>query len=302
LEFSISGSILSDRVLTAGGGGLMNNPIFARPHHTSKNSPGIKVRFKMKQALIHVFKRLGRSQKKTDKQSVAALHPDMVEAEFWELYHFCKPYTMTSVERMYSLYGSVNYVLSRGLEGDFVECGVWRGGSAMLIAKMLCNRNITNRKIFLYDTFEGMPPPSDMDVTFNGQEADGLLKASVNNKEVSVWCLADLPDVKKNLSSTGFPEANLVFIAGKVEDTLPTNLPTGKIALLRLDTDWYESTKHELNVLFPMLVENGVLIIDDYGHWQGCRKAVDEYFEQSQSPVLMNRIDYTGRMMIKNFS
>jgi O-methyltransferase len=255
----------------------------------------------MKKMLLNVFKKIGRTPVKIDAQTVAARYPDIVETEFWEIYHFCKPYTMTSVERMYSLYCSVNYILSKGVEGDFVECGVWRGGSSMLIAKMLHNRNITNRKIFLYDTFEGMPPPSDMDVTFNGKEANGLLKASAHNKEVSVWCLADLADVKRNLNSTGFPETNLVFIAGKVEDTLLSNLPTGKIALLRLDTDWYESTKHELDVLFPMLIENGVLIIDDYGHWQGCRKAVDEYFERTQSPILMNRIDYTGRMIIKNF-
>lgn len=103
------------------------------------------------------------------------------------------------------------------------------------------------------------------------------------------------------MRKTNFPEANLIYVKGKVEDTLPVNKPAGKIALLRLDTDWYESTKHELNILFPMLVQNGVLIIDDYGHWQGCRKAVDEYIQENKLPLLLNRIDYTGRIAIKSF-
>lgn len=257
----------------------------------------------MKKVILGVLKNLGYSLVKIDPQSSTDTkpYPDIIESEFWDIYNMCKPYTMTSVERMYSLYRSVDYVLSKGLEGDFVECGVWRGGSSMLVAKMLVNRNIINRKIFLYDTFEGMAPPTDADVTFNGTDAQGLLDIGVNNKEESVWCLADLTDVQNNLKLTGFSENNLVYIQGKVEDTLPANLPTGKIALLRLDTDWYESTKHELNILFPMLVENGVLIIDDYGHWQGCRKAVDEYFQEKKSTLLMNRIDYTGRLIIKNF-
>lgn len=253
----------------------------------------------MKKILAKILKTLGYSVVKI-KQETNNNYSDIVEKEFWEIYDFCKPYTMTSVERMYGLYTSVSYVLSKGLKGDFVECGVWRGGSAMLIAKMLINRNITDRKIYLYDTFEGMSAPTNLDVAYNGQDASLLLEESVDNKEQSVWCLADLADVKKNLQSTGFPELNLVYVKGKVEDTLPSNLPNGKIALLRLDTDWYESTKHELNVLFPLLVKDGVLIIDDYGHWQGCRKAVDEYFEQIQAQVLMQRIDYTGRLIVKN--
>jgi O-methyltransferase len=252
----------------------------------------------MKKIVLNIVKKLGYSLVKIDSQEK---YKDIQNIEFWELYYFCKPYTMTSIERMYSLYCSVDYILSKGLDGDFVECGVWRGGSSMLIAKMLFNRKIFDRKIFLYDTYEGMSAPTDLDITFSGEEAKNLLDTNVDNKEESLWCLADLNDVKKNLKSTKFPESNLVYIKGKVEDTLPDNVPNGKIALLRLDTDWYESTKHELNILFPMLAENGVLIIDDYGHWNGCRKAVDEYFEQNQFPILMNRIDYTGRMIIKNF-
>jgi hypothetical protein len=85
---------------------------------------------------------------------------------------------------------------------------------------------------------------------------------------------------------------------GKVEDTIPADIPE-KIALLRLDTDWYESTKHELIHLFPRLQKGGVLIIDDYGFWKGARKAVDEYFAENNIQILLNRIDDTGRMAIK---
>lgn len=172
----------------------------------------------------------------------------------------------------------------------------------MLMAKMLANRGISNRKIYLFDTFEGMPPSSSVDITYKGMEANTLLADNIDNKEESIWCLAGLEEVKRNLNSTNFPESNLIYVKGKVEETLPSYQPADRIALLRLDTDWYESTKHELNVLFPLVVENGVLIIDDYGHWQGCRKAVDEYFDAHNYPVMLNRIDYTGRMAIKNFS
>ena len=91
---------------------------------------------------------------------------------------------------------------------------------------------------------------------------------------------------------------NIIYIKGKVEETIPEIIP-GKISLLRLDTDWYESTLHNLNHLFPLLSKGGILILDDYGHWQGARKAVDEYLEKNNVKILLNRIDYTGRIAVK---
>ena len=99
------------------------------------------------------------------------------------------------------------------------------------------------------------------------------------------------------MKSTGYPVGNIRLLKGKVEDTIPGTMPA-KIALLRLDTDWYESTKHELTYLFPLLEKSGVLIIDDYGAWQGARKAVDEYLKDNGT-VYLNRIDFTGRLLIK---
>lgn len=227
-----------------------------------------------------------------------SLYPDIKEQEFWDIYDSCTPYTMTSIDRMYSLYKAVEYILSNNIKGAFVECGVWRGGSMMLIARMLSNRKIFNRELYLYDTFQGMAAPAEIDKSFKGEAATEIWKQTSIGKEASDWCLADINDVKNNMALTNYPEKNIFYIQGKVEDTITDKSPHIEIALLRLDTDWYESTKHELNYLFPRLIKNGVLIIDDYGHWEGCRKAVDEYFYKNNS-ILLNRIDYTGRTGVK---
>lgn len=215
--------------------------------------------------------------------------PDLRDAAFMDHYRFCQPYTMTSLERMYALYTAVNHALDHGIDGDFVECGVWRGGSAMLMARILVARGVTDRKVWLYDTFEGMTAPGAFDTSFTGEAAVAR----------GGWCEADLTDVTANLRLTGIPESQLVLVKGKVEETLPGRMPEGRIAVLRLDTDWYESTRHELDVLYPKLSANGVLIIDDYGHWQGCRKAVDEYIREHRLPLLLARVDYTCRMAVK---
>lgn len=246
----------------------------------------------MKKIILKMIEKLGYSVSKINKKGP---HADIQETEFWAIYNLCKPYTMTSVERMYSLYCSVNYALSNNSKGAFVECGVWRGGSSMLIAKMLSNRNILDRKIYLYDTFEGMTEPSSHDVDLIGRNASILFK----EKEQSVWCFADLEDVQNNMRLVNLPSENIIYVKGKVEDTIPANLPKEDIVLLRLDTDWYESTKHELIHLFPKLINNGVVIIDDYGHWEGCKKAVDEYLKEYKINLLLNRVDYTGRAGIK---
>ena len=98
--------------------------------------------------------------------------------------------------------------------------------------------------------------------------------------------------------STGYDIARTHFVAGDVEQTIPGVVPE-QISLLRLDTDWYESTRHELKHLYPRLIRGGVLIIDDYGHWKGARQAVDEYLAETGAKLLLNRIDYTGRAAVK---
>ncbi|PCI94747.1 MAG: macrocin O-methyltransferase [Flavobacteriales bacterium] len=252
----------------------------------------------MKRILISIIKSLGYEVRKTKFGGVS---DDIIEnKEFMELYEFCKPYTMTTIEKMFALYMSVEYVLENNIEGDFVECGVWRGGSAMLIAKYLALKNIDNRNIFLYDTYEGMTEPTKVDINIMKNMAINQFEKTKLSEDSSDWCYAGIEDVENNLYSTGIKKECLHFIKGKVEETIPKYIPS-KLALLRLDTDWYESTKHELNYLYPLLEKNGVLIIDDFGYWEGCKKAVMEYFNSLDKKVLLNRIDSSGRIIIKNF-
>ena len=218
-----------------------------------------------------------------------------MEPEFLELYEHCKPYTMTSPERMNALYLAVRHIVKMNVPGDFVECGVWRGGSCMLIAHTLVKMGATDRQIRLFDTFEGMSKPTEIDRNVHGVVAREKWQDTDAGRE---WCAASLEDVRHNMESTGYPMANISFIQGKVEDTLPAAAPAA-VALLRLDTDWYESTRQELTVLYPRLCRNGVLILDDYGHWAGAKKAVDEYFLDHPEPLLLNRIDKSGRLALK---
>jgi len=221
----------------------------------------------------------------------------VIDKEFGAIYEKCKKQTMTSKERMYALYKAVKYIIESKIPGDFVECGVWKGGSAMIIAYTLLELNETDRKIYLYDTFKGMPKPTKEEIRVSKKANDAIsIWQKAKTKNYNMWCFSPLSEAKNNVFSTGYPINKFVFIQGKVEKTIPEKMPS-KVALLRLDTDFYESTIHELNYLFPIVTHNGVLIIDDYGHWSGSKKAVDEYF--LGKPILLNRIDYTGRIGIK---
>lgn len=208
------------------------------------------------------------------------------------------PYTMTSPVRVNALVESVKYISKNKIDGAFVECGVWKGGSTMAMALTLKNLEIEDRELFLYDTFTGMTKPGEIDVSSNGKPAFDEFSKRKTSEDSSTWCLSSLDEVKNNLFSTNYPQNKLHFIEGKVEETIPNHIPE-RIAILRLDTDWYESTKHELIHLFPRLQPNGVLIIDDYGHWQGARKAVDEYIAENNICILLNRLDYSGRIAVK---
>jgi O-methyltransferase len=209
---------------------------------------------------------------------------------------FCRPYTMTSRERMFALFQAVRYLHANRIAGSVVECGVWRGGSSMVAAMTFRELGDTNRDFFMYDTYEGMSAPGEKDVDFR----DNKMTDTWENvkQDDKLMCFSTLEEVQNNMMRTGYPAERIYYVKGKVEDTIPATLP-GSIALLRLDTDWYESTRHELEHLYPLLSVNGVLIIDDYGHWKGARAAVDEYFAARNIHPLLNAIDYSGRIMIK---
>lgn len=213
------------------------------------------------------------------------------------------PFTLTGVDRTLATMDAVRYVAGRGVPGALVECGVWKGGSILAMIRTLQDLGVSDRDIYLYDTFSGMTEPSELDTTKYGEPASAEWDRSTSEGRVPwEWAFGEnavsLDSVQKLLFATGYPPERLHFVVGDVEETLPGNLPAS-VAVLRLDTDWYESTRAELSHLYPRVSTGGVLIIDDYGHWEGARRSVDEYFGGQASPILLGRIDYTGRMGIK---
>jgi len=217
------------------------------------------------------------------------------------LYKAVERFTLTPPERVFALTRAIDYVISAHIPGSIVECGVWKGGSMMAVCLELLRLDHTERELFLYDTFAGMPDPDDaLDVDPTGTSASVFLSRAEEQAH-PMWdhapacAYAPIDDVRSRLEATGYPSAKVHLVAGKVEDTLPDQAPES-IALLRLDTDWYESTRHEMEHLFPRIVPGGVLLVDDYGHWKGSQKAVDEYFAAHGIRMLLNRIDYSARL------
>jgi O-methyltransferase len=210
-------------------------------------------------------------------------------ADDWELWRLVHKYTQTSPERVAALGHAVNYVVRRGIPGDFAECGVWRGGSSMAIAIALQQLGVRDRQLWLYDTFGRMPPPSEHDGGIPTERIDQI-NNSTNTSGLT------LPDVRCAMESTGYPTERVTYVEGLVEETLPRMAPA-ELALVRLDTDWYESTHHELVHLYPRLATGGVLLVDDYGFFPGARKAVDEFF--ADAPVLLARLDHAARIAVK---
>lgn len=224
-------------------------------------------------------------------------HPDVTDNE-WRVWKAVEPFTMTTLERVIAVVRATQHIVRCRIPGDIVECGVWRGGSSMAIAHTLCQLGDISRRIVLYDTFEGMTEPQSADVSHAGMNAAELLEAAKTRqaRDSWIWAYASLEDVRANMASVPYPGGNIQYVKGPVEQTIPASI-SDRIALLRLDTDWYESTRHELVHLYPRLSPSGILIVDDYGHWRGARKAVDEYF--GSEPPFLHRIDYTGRLVVK---
>jgi O-methyltransferase len=232
--------------------------------------------------------------------------PDGLTLPFWcaemarrheRIYRAVRPYTMTSFERIAALCQSIAHLEANGIGGTVVECGVWRGGSMMAAAFSLLHLESTTRQLYLFDTYTGMPEPRPFDRDRDGRPASDWLRDPTAAGDMVRAC-CDLQTVRQAMLRTRYPWKKIVFVPGRVEEVLPAEAPA-KIALLRLDTDWYESTYHELEHLWPRLALGGVLIVDDYGHWQGARRAVDEYFARHRLTLPLHTIDYTGRLVVK---
>lgn len=207
-----------------------------------------------------------------------------------------RPYTLTSPERIFAMREAVRYLEAAAVPGAIVECGVWKGGSMLAALLTLQEMGSTGRELWLYDTFEGMSPAGPLDEDIEGNAGSDLFGPH-STEAGRILPEAPLHQVRNLLESTGYPADRLHFVPGDVAETIPQTVPD-QIALLRLDTDWYESTRHELAHLVPLIPDGGVLLIDDYGHWKGARKAVDEYLADEGLYVLLNRIDYSGRLAV----
>jgi len=213
---------------------------------------------------------------------------------------------MTSPERIYALIESVSYIVKNKIPGDILECGVWKGGSMMAVAETLLRLGNKEKHLYLFDTFEGMTKPGQEDAFLKQSKfpdedwvtAEEKFEATKIDEHSSDWLQASMEGVQTRMEETGYDKEKIHLVKGPVEETIPAQAPE-VLSLLRLDTDWYESTRHELVHLFPRLSSKGVLIIDDYGHWLGVKKATDEYIAERKLNILLNRIDYTGRIAVK---
>lgn len=175
--------------------------------------------------------------------------------------------TMCSEERVIALDQCLNRVVQDKIEGDFVECGTWKGGLAALMLKYVFEHSLV-KKVYVYDTFEGMPKPGI-------EDSETAMEEFYYYQN---WCKASIEHVRGVLYNVSPRYENFCeLIVGMVEETLEQKKPE-KIALIRLDTDWYSSTKKELEILYPILSIDGFLLVDDYSDWPGCAKAIDDYF------------------------
>jgi O-methyltransferase len=215
--------------------------------------------------------------------------------EYQDIIRAVRPYTMTGNDKLHALVTATKYIHRYQVPGAVVECGVWRGGSMHAVARTLDQLGDHSRDLYLYDTFEGMTEPTDKDRRYDGEAASRLLAAA--DKKSWVWAEASLEDVQAGFETVPYPSERVHFVKGPIEDTVPAEMPD-EIAILRLDTDWYASTAHEFEHLYPRLVSGGVLFIDDYGHWQGSRQATDEFLDRTGERLLLLRAD-SGRVAVK---
>ena len=234
--------------------------------------------------------RVGYEIRRVPRPSDNVDFPPDFDEEARALFQRVRPYTLTGMERVLALRDSVRYISRAGISGDICECGVWRGGSMMVIAITLAELGDTDRRLYMFDTFTRPPDAGPRD----GEGDQAALERDLKNPAYSYL---PMDDVRQNLEATGYPLEKLEFVQGLVEDTLPERSPE-RLALLRLDTDYYSSTAHEMAHLYPRINPGGVLIVDDYGDFVGAKAAVDEYFESADEHVLLNRIDSTGRLVI----
>lgn len=251
------------------------------------------------QVLLPIFVKLSRVPEQLLINVGVESATDM-EPAFFAIYEKCRDHTLKPFKEMYALYEAAAFVAKAGIEGDFVECGVWKGGSSMIVAQTFLQLNRTDKKLYLCDTYEGMPEVTDDDEDI-GVNPFQLVKgvATMLRGGHTGLFYAPIEEVRRNMESTGYPQENVLFVKGLVENTIPAQAPE-QISLLHLDSDLYQSTYHELTHLFPRLTRGGVLVIDDYGSWKGSKQATDQYFAEQGIQMLLKHVGSSGaRLGIK---
>lgn len=236
----------------------------------------------------------------TEVNGSAVTFNDIDDPFFINIFPLVKRHTITSSNGpvpLWMLFKSIEYIVKNKIPGDLAECGVWNGGSMLLAAMSLIHFGDTSRKIYLYDTFAGMPKPDDIDKRWDGIPALPTWESYAANGKL--WGYGGTVEiVQEVMRASQYPQDKLVFVKGMVEDTLPAQM-ADQLALLRLDTDLYKSTYHELVHLYPKLSSGGILIIDDYGYYQGSRAATDQYIIENKLKVFLNRVDDSVRLVVK---
>ena len=245
------------------------------------------------------FKSLSKKGLVITRKSSSRFHPIELSKEECQIVDSVldNQLTMVSRERLIATLMACKYVLENSIEGDFVECGVWRGGNAIVAGEMF-KLYSSEKHVWLFDTFQGMTEPSALDKDHRGESAQ-LRYLTMQAETHNEWCYASLEEVTHNFSTRNLLGSRIHFVKGDVATTLIKEQLPEKISVLRLDTDWFESTKVECEVLYPKISKGGIFIVDDYGHWGGSRQAIDEYFEKFPPKPFFHVTDYTGRIGVK---
>lgn len=218
------------------------------------------------------MKLLRRSKK---EEKAGSEYPDYISPAFRTIFERFAHATMVNWPGCYQSYQAACYVADAQIPGAVVECGVWQGGVSAVMAEALAAAGDTDRPFYLFDSFEGIPEPGGYDFRVFQPEVRALDLYSQRDD----WGKAAPAELAETLSLCSYPQDRFHIVAGDVLKTLPDQAPD-QIALLRLDTDWFDSTRHEMQHLYPRLSPGGVLIVDDYWYWDGARQAVDQYLNE----------------------
>lgn len=214
----------------------------------------------------------------------------------------CKKNTMISINHLNFLKNIIKEINDTNISGDIIECGVWKGGCSMWM--MICQKEYNMfRKFYLYDTFDGMTFPDSNKDAKEAVEIYNKINQGVYERpydrwhKEKKWAFAPIDLVKQNIKLTNYDESNISYVIGDVCETLNTNIPS-EISILRLDTDWYNSTKKELDTLFPLVVRNGYIIVDDYYAWKGSKTATDEFLKINSDKITIIDTKITGGIFV----